>query len=69
MLTNLTIDNRLLSEARRVGGHKTMEAAATEALQEYIRHRKQSRIVELFGTIELDLKHDYKKQRRREPLK
>lgn len=65
MPTNLAIDDRLLEEARRVGGHRTKKATVTEALQEYIQHRKQAKILALFGTIELDPKYNYKKQRRR----
>ena len=65
MPTNLAIDSQLLEEARRVGGHRTKKAAVTEALQEYIQHRKQARILKLFGTVEFDPKYNYKKQRRR----
>ena len=65
MATNLAIDDGLLSEAQRVGGHRTKKATVTEALEEYIQHRKQARILELFGTLEFDPKYDYKKQRRR----
>ena len=66
MATNLAIDDRLLEEARRVGGHRTKKATVTEALQEYIQRRQQGKIVDLFGTIELDPKYDYKKQRRKQ---
>jgi Arc/MetJ family transcription regulator len=65
MATNLAIDDRLLEEALRVGGHRTKKATVTEALQEYIQHRKQAKILELFGTVDFDSKYDYKKQRRR----
>ena len=65
MATNLAIDDDLLKEALRVGGHKTKKATVTEALEEYIRRRKQARVLDLFGTIEVDPKYDYKKQRRR----
>jgi hypothetical protein len=65
MATNLAIDDRLLKEAQRIGGHRTKKATATEALQEYIQHRKQAKIVSLFGTVEFDPKYDYKKQRRK----
>ncbi len=65
MPTNLAIDDRLLEEAQRVGGHRTKKATVTEALQEYIQHRKQAKILELFGTLEFDPKYDYKKQRRK----
>lgn len=65
MPTNLAIDDELLEEALRIGGHRTKRATVTEALQEYVQRRKQAKIVSLFGTIEFDPRYDYKKQRRR----
>lgn len=65
MATNLALDDKLLDEAVRVGGKATKKATVTEALEEYISRRKQSRVAEVFGTIEYDPKYDYKKQRRR----
>jgi hypothetical protein len=65
MATNLAIDDELLEEALRVGGHATKKATVTEALVEYIQRRKQGRIVGLFGKIEVDPRYDYKKQRQR----
>jgi len=63
--TNLAIDDELLEEALRVGGHRTKKATVTEALQEYIRRRKQVEILDLFGQIDYDPEYDYKKQRSR----
>lgn len=63
MATNLAIDDHLLDEALRVGGHRTKRATVTEALEEYIRRRKQAQIVELFGTI--DFAEDHPKAQRR----
>jgi Arc/MetJ family transcription regulator len=63
--TNLAIDDGLLSEAQRVGGHRTKKATVTEALQEYIQRRRQAKILDLFGTIDFDPKYDYRKQRRK----
>jgi hypothetical protein len=65
MATNLAIDDRLLEEARKVGGHRTKKATVTEALNEYIQRRRQQRIVDLFGKIDVDPKYDHKAQRRR----
>ena len=65
MATNLALDDRLIEEARAVGGHKTKKDAVTAALAEYIQHRKQMRIVNLFGTIDYDPRYDYKAERRR----
>lgn len=64
--TNVAIDDELLEEAVRVGGHRTKKAIVTEALQEYIRCRRQVQILDLFGQIDYDPEYDYKKQRSRE---
>jgi len=65
MATNLDIDARLLNEALKIGRRRTKKETVTEALQEYIRRRKQMDVIELFGKIDFDPKYDYKKQRRR----
>lgn len=59
------IDDRLLEEAQRIGGHRTKKATVTEALEEYIQRRKQARILELFGKVDFDPTYNYKKQRSR----
>lgn len=64
MPTNLAIDDRLIDEARRIGNHATKKQAVTAALDEYIRWRKQLRILDHFGTIEFNPKYDYKMLRR-----
>lgn len=65
MATNLDLDPALVEEAVAVGGRRTKKEAVTEALHEYIARRRQAGIRQLFGTIELDPRYDYKKQRRR----
>ena len=65
MATNLAIDDRLLEEAQKIGGQQTKKATVNEALEEYIQHRKQAKILELFGTVDFDPSYDYKKQRRK----
>ena len=65
MATNLAIDEKLLSEALKIGGHSTKKATVNEALKEYIQRRKQAKIIDLFGKDEFDTKYAYKKQRRR----
>ncbi len=64
MATNLAIDELLLEEALRIGGHRTKKATVNEALLEYIQHRKQAGVLKLFGKIEIDPKYNYKTQRR-----
>lgn len=65
MPTNLALDDQLIEEAKRVGGHKTKKAAVTDALKEYILRRKQKNVLALFGTLEWEPDYDYKKLRRR----
>ncbi len=65
MATNLAIDDRLIDEARVVGGHKTKKEAVTAALEEYIKRRKQRAILELVDQISYDPAYDYKAARRR----
>jgi Arc/MetJ family transcription regulator len=65
MATNLAIDDELLDEAVKVGGHRTKKATVTEALREYIGRRKQQEVLALFGTIDFDPRYDYKRERRR----
>ena len=65
MATNLQIDNELIQEALQLGGHRTKRAVVEEALREYVQHRKQLKIIELFDTIEYEDDYDYKTQRRK----
>lgn len=65
MATNLALDDKLIEQARRVGKHKTKREAVTAALDEYIRRRKQLRILDLFGRVDFDPGYDYKSERHR----
>jgi len=65
MATNLALDDNLISEAQKIGGHKTKKSAVTEALEEYIQRRKQLEIINLFGKIDYDKNYNYKKGRSR----
>jgi Arc/MetJ family transcription regulator len=68
MATNLALDDKLIEEARRIGGHTTKKDAVTAALDEYIRRRKQQEIVNLFGTVEYERGYDHKAYRRRDRI-
>lgn len=68
MATNLALDDRLIEEARRIGGHMTKKEAVTAALDEYIRRRKQQTIVKLFGMVEYERGYDHKANRRRDRI-
>ncbi len=65
MATNLAIDDKLIIKAQKIGHHKTKKAAVTTALKEYIAHKKQLEVLDLFGSIEFDKTFDYKKARKR----
>ena len=67
MPTNLAIDDRLISEAQKLGHHRTKKETVNAALGEYVQRRKQQRIHSLFGTIEYDATYDYKRERRKRP--
>ena len=64
MATNLALDDKLIEEARRAGHHKTKKDAVTAALSEYIKRRKQLRILDAFGQFDFDPAYDYKAERR-----
>ncbi|MCP4977965.1 MAG: type II toxin-antitoxin system VapB family antitoxin [Maribacter sp.] len=65
MATNLAIDDKLIIKAQKIGHHKTKKEAVTTALKEYIAHKKQLEVFDLFGSIEFDKNFDYKKARKR----
>jgi len=65
MPTNLAINDSLLEEALRLGGHPTKRATVNEALQEYVLRRKRLRALKAFGTIAFLPEYDYKKARKK----
>jgi Arc/MetJ family transcription regulator len=60
MATNVDIDDELLREAQRIGGHSTKEETVEEALREYIR------ILKVLGQIDFDPEYEFKRQRWRQ---
>ena len=65
MATNLQIDPELLEQALKVSNHRTKRETVNEALTEYIQHREQLKILELFGTLDMDTEEEMRAQRRR----
>jgi Arc/MetJ family transcription regulator len=65
MPSNLALDDKLVQEVKRLGGHTTKRAAVNEALREYITRRKQKKILEIFQTLEWDPTYNYKSARKR----
>jgi Arc/MetJ family transcription regulator len=64
MATNIELNENLLSKAMKLGGMKTKKEAVNEALSEYVQRREQLKVLDFFGTVELDPGYDYKKQRK-----
>ena len=65
MPTNLGIDEKLLNEALRLGGHRTKKATVNEALQEYIAQRKRLQGLRLLGTISFNPAGETKQVRKK----
>ena len=65
MATNLALDDKLIEEAVRAGGHKTKKAAVTAALTEYVRSRRREGILRWKSQVEYFDDYDYKALRRR----
>ena len=66
MTLQLSIDDTLIREARRLSGRRqTSRAVVADALEEYIRRRKQAGILGLFGKVDMVPGYDYKLQRRK----
>ena len=68
MATNLALDDRLIEDARKAGGHRTKKEAVTTALEEYVRRHRQRRILDAFGTFDFDSSYDYKAERRKKRM-
>ncbi len=60
---NLALDDHLVEEAKKLGGHRTKKDAVTAALDEYVRRRRQRKILALCGKIEYNRDYDYKRLR------
>lgn len=65
MPTNLALDDKLISQAQKMGKHRSKREAVNAALAEYVQRRKQLRILDLFGKIDYDPNYDYKALRGR----
>ncbi len=63
MPTNLQLDDRLIDEAVRLGGHRTKRAAVTQALVDYTQRLRQVKVLSEFGKVDFEPDYDYKAQR------
>ena len=55
MATNVALEDELICEALRVSGHRTREAVVAEALEEYVKRRRQIEIINILNKI-IDIK-------------
>ncbi len=65
MATNLMINDKLLTKAKRVGRFRTKRETVDVALREFVQRRKTPKIVKLFGTVDFRDDWDYRKMRGR----
>ena len=65
MASNLAINDELLKEALEISGLKTKKDTVNLALKEFVNHRKQLKIFDVFGKMDPDPDYDYKKGRSR----
>ena len=65
MATNLKLDDTMIAEAVKIGGHKTKQAAVSAAIAEYVERRRRLRLLELEGKLDFDPGWDDKEMRRR----
>ncbi len=65
MATNLALNDELILEAKRLGHHRSKKEAVEAALEDYVRHKRQLRILSAFGTVAFEPTYDYKKARSR----
>ena len=65
MATNLALDDRLIEQAVKAGGHRSKREAVTAALREYVKQKKRHGIYELVGNVDYYDDYDYKAARRR----
>ena len=65
MAIRVAVDDDLLAEAHRLGGHDTKRQTIDEALIEYIARRKRLAALSDFGTFAFDPEYNYKRERRR----
>ena len=65
MPTNLALDDDLVSEAKKLGNHRSKKDAVNQALLEYVSRRKRRKMLDLFEKVDWDERYDYKEERKR----
>ena len=65
MASNLAINAELLKKLLGISGLKTKKDILHFALREFVDHRKEPEIINIFGTTDPDPGYNYKKGRNR----
>lgn len=65
MATNLSIDEKLLDEAKELGRFKTKRETVNMALQEFIQRRRQLEVLSLYDSIDYNADYNYKAERKK----
>jgi Arc/MetJ family transcription regulator len=65
MATSVQIDPDLLEQAVKLSGEKTKKATVTRALREFIARRRQSQLLDLFGSLDWDPEYSRSERSRR----
>ncbi len=65
MPTNLALDDKLVTEAKKLGNHRSKKDAVNQALLEYVSRRKRRKVLDLFEKLDWDERYDYKTERKR----
>ncbi|PKL33873.1 MAG: DUF2191 domain-containing protein [Spirochaetae bacterium HGW-Spirochaetae-10] len=65
MATNLSIDEKLLDEAKELGRFKTKRETVNTALQEFIQRRRQLEVLSLYDSIDYNADYNYKAERKK----
>lgn len=63
-MANVALDETLVEQVRKAGGHRTQRAAVTAAMREYLQQLKRNDARSLFGKIEYFDDYDHKTLRR-----
>lgn len=64
MATNLELDDRLITKAKRLGKHASKREAVERALLEYVAGFERMHILELARTLEMEPHASHKRARR-----
>jgi Arc/MetJ family transcription regulator len=61
--TNIVLDDKLVREAMKLAGTRTMREAVDIALRRFVQSGRQKRLLELHGTGGIRKDYDYKRAR------